>query len=384
MSSSLATHTQAADQALVERPARFRLPSPAIVLTLLLLLLILLRLPSALLPRELNVDESLFLSQAMKFSVNPRPWVAGDVTSSGPLSAYFLSIFLLLGFTPGFVLLHMLGAALVCLQVVVTYLTLRRLASERIAALGALLMVLVYGLNSKPEYLHFTGEFVPTLLLMAGFYLFVEWLGLPPGVRSSTQIFLLFLAGLPLGAAPWCKIQAVPITGALGLVVLVAIFRLGATSSLLSRFRQALAFILGATLTTCIMLFVLEQCGGMKDFWASYILNNLAYAGGMTLAGSIVNCFIIFLISPLNQLLLVGLCLLAYASTSEEHAPLDDGKKWALRGLVVYAGSALFAVSRPAIPLVPPCDLSSSAYDVPGGELRVRQYGRVRRRTAGP
>ena len=43
----------------------------------------LLRLPSALVPRELNMDESQFLLQAMKFLVDPRPWLSGDTGSSG-------------------------------------------------------------------------------------------------------------------------------------------------------------------------------------------------------------------------------------------------------------------------------------------------------------
>src|ERR1035437_4077183 len=121
----------------------FRLPSPAVTVALLIVCVFLLRLPSALVPRELNVDESLFLSQAMKFLVDPRPWIAADITTSGPLNSYLISVFLLMGFRSGFVLVHILASVLVCLQVLTAYLTLRRLGSENAAALGAFLLVLM-------------------------------------------------------------------------------------------------------------------------------------------------------------------------------------------------------------------------------------------------
>ena len=75
------------------RPSKLRLSSPAITVALLIACVFLLRLPSALVPRELNPDESLMLSQAMKFLVDPRPWLAGDTGNAGPLNSYFISFF---------------------------------------------------------------------------------------------------------------------------------------------------------------------------------------------------------------------------------------------------------------------------------------------------
>ena len=64
------------------------------------------------------------LSQAMKFLVDPRPWIAVDLSTIGPLNSYFISVFLWIGFKPGLVLVHMVASLLVCLQVLVAYLTL--------------------------------------------------------------------------------------------------------------------------------------------------------------------------------------------------------------------------------------------------------------------
>ena len=111
------------------------------------------------------------LSQAMRFLVDPRPWISGDTGTAGLPSSYLVSIFLLMGFKPGFVLVHMLGSVLVCLQVVTAYVTLRRLGSEHAATAGAFLMVLFYGLATHTHYLHYSTEMLPSLLLMVGIYL---------------------------------------------------------------------------------------------------------------------------------------------------------------------------------------------------------------------
>ena len=131
-----------------------------------------------------------------------------------------------MGFKPGFVLVHLLASALVCLQVLTAYLTLRRLGSEMAAAVGAFLMVLFYGLATHTLLLALCrASCCPTLVLMVGFYIFLVWLDEPAGHRSRRSASRLFPGGLVLGTAPWCKLQAAPIAGALGLVVLAAIFR---------------------------------------------------------------------------------------------------------------------------------------------------------------
>ena len=191
--SSTITASPSASQNVPGRTSIFHLPSSAVTVALLMACVFMLRLPSALVSRELNPDESLFLSVAMKFLVDPRPWIAADLGSAGPVTSYLVSAFLWMGFKPGYVLVHMLATVLVCLQVLVAYLTLRRLGSAKTAALGALLMVLFYGLATyAPDFLNYGSESLPTLLLMLGFYLFLVWLDeacRPP--RRRTTVFLV-------------------------------------------------------------------------------------------------------------------------------------------------------------------------------------------------
>jgi hypothetical protein len=311
----------------------------------------LLRLPSALVPRELNADEGQMLSQAMKFLVDPRPWIAVDPDSSGPLNSYLISVFLFMGFKPGFVLVHILACVLICLQILMAYLTLRRLGSVETAAVGAFLPVLFYGLATHTYYLHYVSALLPTLLLMVGFYFFLAWLDEPVEHQTRAQFCLLFVSGLALGTAPWCKLQAAPITCALSLVVMAAIFKeRGHSFSLSLRVKELLSFCVGAVLTTCVMLAVLARTGAMKEFWYSYILGNLAAAGPLSLIGGIENFLLLFVVWPFRQPLLVavlsiGLLVHAYRRGDIRH--FFKTRKWTGIGLLAYTGAALFAACRP-------------------------------------
>ena len=318
---------------------------PTLLLASLVSILFLLRLPSALVSRELNVDESLFLSQAMKFTVDPRPWIGADVTTSGPLNSYFLSLFLLLGFKATFVLIHLLAAILVCLHVVICYLTLKHLASNTSALFGSFLMTAFYGLSTRPDYLHYSGELLPTTFLMVSFYLFTLWLDIDP--QSIQRWWLIFLCGLSLGVPPWCKLQAAPISVALGLFVMAAIWKAN-SSQTHSRQRQLgmCVFVSGIVLPTFVMLGILLGSHAMNDFWQSYIVNNLAFAGKLSPALMVENLALAFLISPLHQLLFVGIVLGLYASRVDTIGAFSGKQKWGFSGLVLYAAGAAFAMCR--------------------------------------
>ena len=104
---------------------------------------------------------------------------------------------------------------------------------------------------------------LPNLVLMLGFYIFLVWLDEPrDAVRRRAVSLVLRQPGV--GTAPWCKLQAVPITGALGLVVLAAIFRDRGPSFRSRGGKELIAFGTGAVLTTCVMLAILAKIGAMR------------------------------------------------------------------------------------------------------------------------
>ena len=81
-------------------------------------------------PAELHMDEGQFLIQAMKFLVDPGPWLSGD-TGSWP-TKFLASYLFFCGWDskPGFVLVRHTLASVLSVLSLAAYLTLRRLKSE--------------------------------------------------------------------------------------------------------------------------------------------------------------------------------------------------------------------------------------------------------------
>jgi len=313
------------------------------------------RLPSVALPYELNPDESQWLSQGMKFFQDPRPWKAVDPGTSGPLNSYPISILLWLGFKPNYIVVHVLATVLVCLQVLLSCLIFLRLGSQIAAISGAISMVLLYGATINSNFLHYSSELFPVLLLILVFFGFLVWAqNSPSRSESHCQPLLLFSCGLALGAAPWFKIQASPIVAALGLIVFAAsLFAGGRSLSIRQRTMQATALCCGTLLPTIVMLAVVIKCGSLRDFWNSYILESLIWAGPLTLRQLINHCAHIFTQPHGQQLLSVlgfaPVLFLLGVLTSKAPRVQMVAHRWIFAGILAYTGAALFAVCRPAI-----------------------------------
>ncbi len=309
----------------------------------------LLRLPSALLPRELAVDESQLLSEAMKYMVDPRPWKAIDGGTSGPVNSLFISAFLFLGFEPSYILVHMLASLLVCSQLLVAYFTLRRLVSDKAALLGVLPLVLVFGFYTNKQYLHYNTELLPTLLLMLAFYVFLL-LEQSSALSSPRRLFLIFVGGLAVGTAPWCKVQAAPLSAALGLLLLISTFRARDSGGRRAqRAAEVMALSCGAALMAGVILTIVVESGATKDFWYSYVLNNIAYAGKLRLGHMLGNLLLLIVFTPVHLLLLtavLGIGVCDYASPPGEALAHSRQNRWALAGLLVYAGVGLYTACR--------------------------------------
>jgi hypothetical protein len=319
--------------------------SPVSVAALLVTCTFLLRLPAALLPVELNVDESQAVSQAMKFLLDPRPWISVDGQTWGPLNSYLITAFLLLGFKPGFVLAHLLADILVCLEVLLAYLTLRRIVSEKAALFGGSLMAFVYGFTTRLDYLHYAGELLPTVLLATGFYVLVLYFYCPTEAPVGRRASLVFLSTLALGAAPWCKLQAAPISAALGVMLLLAICRFEPSSGA-AKYKVIAAFLAGSGLTTFVILAVIVRSGAVKDFWYSYILGNLQYSTHNGFIKSIAANMIIVRISPVSLILAIAACLLTYIAFNRSVNIPVGRSRWIAGAILVYVCAAEFSVCR--------------------------------------
>ncbi len=320
-----------------------------IVTVVIFACLFLFRLPTILWPRELNGDESQMLSQGMKFLIDPTPWRAVDGTSGGPLNSYLISIFLLLGFKPGYALAHVLATALVSLQVVTAHQTILHFASRKAAIWGILPMIICYSFSRNANYLHYSSELLPALLLALGFLSFVMWMEDLPERRQSTRILLAFLSGLAIGAAPWCKLQALPIAVAIGGISLLGmIYRgnLGAER----RLRDSVALCSGFLLPGFLILSVVVHGGVIKDFWRSYVLGNSSYAGEENWRTILMNfsfAHILPEIMPSFAGCLIALILFSYQSRKRQDLVMTSRDVWIFGSLLLWLGAAFFAVCRP-------------------------------------
>jgi hypothetical protein len=312
----------------------------------------LLRLPAILYPHELNPDESQMFSQGMKFLLDPVPWRSVDGTTGGPLNSYVVTLVLWLGIKPGYVMGHTLAAALICLQLVVAYRTLLRLGSQRTAAWGMAPIVLFFCVTGINDYLHYSSELLPALLLSLGFYCAVAWMQDCRERSSLPRALLVFLSGLLWGAAPWSKLQAGPISGVLGIWMLWAIAR-GAAGPLQTsrKVMQSLIFGAGALLPAAVILGTVVRSGVYRDFWLSYIVTSLEFTGTEPWTRTLLDCLQALFsigIGPLSLMSMLGAGLLVYGRRTSKGLDVSPRQRWLYGGLLLYFGAGLFAVARPS------------------------------------
>ena len=163
------------------------------------------------------------LSRSYEILVDPRPWKAVDGGTSGPLNSLLISAFLC-WVSSRDTFWSTCWAASDLPAGIVAYLTLRRLdPTERQpwARPSGLRVRRLYPL-ALPALQH---RAVAHLVFDGWLLISLRCWMMLPGRRRGGRLALLFLAGLVLGAAPWCKLQAAPITASLGLLLLASIFR---------------------------------------------------------------------------------------------------------------------------------------------------------------
>ncbi len=315
--------------------------SPLAITCLFGALVFLLRMPSGLFPREMDPDESQMLTQAAKFLLDPVPWRSVDGTSSGPGNSYFLTLFLLLGLKPTYVLAHQAANLLAALQVMVAYRTLLRLTAEKAAALGTIPVAFVFVFSV--ELWQYSSELLPALLLTVGFHGALSYLRNPDHPARW-----LVASGLALGLAPWCKLQSLPISGLLALFVAGVL----AFSDRRRKFVAHAALFGGAfVLPTALLVAVLWPAGALGDMWQSYVLGNLWYAGDVTLISillDVVRLLLPMATGPLVFTLLLAIGLLAAARRRTGGLSLASEERTEWWGLTLYLGAAAAAVIRPA------------------------------------
>ncbi|WP_221032959.1 hypothetical protein [Actomonas aquatica] len=220
--------------------------------------------------REINVDESQMIAEAITLQQDPVFWRSVDGTTHGPLDAYPLLLAKVLGLPLDHGSARLIGTLLRLIAVLAAYGTFRRFWDEDVARLMVLPPLLFLGLGTNLDFGYYTSEVVPIALLSVGL-----WGTVHPVARPGSN--LAWCAGaLALGAAPWAKLQAAPIAAALLAWLALAELRRHRWWGIAGWKRVALLTTAAAAPTVGFVLMTLAT-GQFAYAWESYIQQNLSY-----------------------------------------------------------------------------------------------------------
>jgi hypothetical protein len=220
------------------------------------------RLRSLLYNGEINVDESQFLAQLLRYSVAPIPWRGVDGGSSGPLNTWVLAWAPLLGLKIDYFAAR--ATSLICLWFTCSglALSLSEIANRRLALLLTMPAVTLLLTTLNFDYVFLSSEQLPIVLISWITYFLARQFRQPSGK-------LAYGIGLLSGALPFCKIQAGPGAIYLWLVGAAVLWAHNKTEAKARRF--FLIQILGGLTVPAIILSPVIITGAWGEFLALYI-----------------------------------------------------------------------------------------------------------------
>lgn len=262
---------------------RKELPTP-LYLFGCLAVFVLMRLPSVLLNRELNADESQMLSHALTLYQDSVYWRSVDGTTIGPLDNYLLVIPRLLGFQLDYTSARVMGLLCGIGSLYFFFVALKRWFGKATARVALLLPLIFLAFTQETDYVHYSSEQLPLFLLSICLALLAE---LSQGKKKiifqeiKTPVWQAYGLGLVAGMVPFAKLQAVP----QALLLVVAGLYFTYQYFVKNKNCQPLLLLLlgGISFPAMALVWILSQ-GVFPDFIDFYILGNAVYAGGSGLA----------------------------------------------------------------------------------------------------
>ena len=226
--------------------------------------LVFFRWPLIALPHELYPDESQLLAGALTLRHDPVFWRSVDGGTAGPLDYYALLPAAFFPGVAGYAAARLTAVLLIWGLLVAAGETLALVAGRTVARVAVLPAVACAALTTSPEFVHYSTELVPGLLLALAVFAMVR-----QSLQSARNN--LWAAALLLGAVPFAKLQAVPIAAALG--VALVIFEVVA-----GRPRHAGLLIGVALLPTLLISALVTATGQAEQMVIPYFLQNSLYA----------------------------------------------------------------------------------------------------------
>ncbi len=240
------------------------------------------RLPAILSGHQINVDESQVLAQVLRYRLDIVPWRSVDGTSSGPLNTWYLMAAQALGLPFGYVGAHLLAAASWAATLVAGFLFSRRVFGEAPALLATVLASIWLSCMQIDDFVYYSSEVLPVMLIAIGLYL------------GQGRFWSQMSGGFLLGMVPWAKLQLAPVAALVGLLAVAQILFSttpqdgGSQSRGLSKRVSEVGLVVAAALIPSLIMLTLVWHGRvLQDFYQSYIVGNMEYAGQLDVPASL-------------------------------------------------------------------------------------------------
>ena len=334
------------------------------------------RLPILQFDLALNPDEAQFSANAMRIWAGGMNWDNLDSLSSGPLNSAVLAWPCLMGLDVTLTTTRMMGTAIISIMLLLFFLGVRRFLNTEIAVLISFPLFVFYASTSTHDFIQYSSECLPMLLISAGIYGYLRIAGNRPSEKGHLSIFLL--SAFSLGLVPFAKLQAVPLAFLVGLGLIAIIIFLPCERK--QKWKR-LSWVSCAALAPSMMfLLPLLFRGELHHFVNSYILFAKNYVGNPLNIEEFfrlvtINVFFrdIFFSYVAVFAISLGLCCF-FPDT------IDTPKKWA-GGLAVLAiPAAWYSIARPGMGfmhylqlMLPPLALSAGVlYAIGSDAILVR------------
>ena len=253
---------------------------------LLIVFILVARVPLAIMGLQ-NPDELLWVIDAKTLLHDPRIFVSVDTSTGGPLIPFSLIFLKFFGLPIDQGTLKVMTGSTMALSSAFLFLGGVKVVGSAVARLTVLPLVALIALMKDNDLIAYNGEHPVIFLLCVALYFLARLVTHGPGRRNVNLVML----GVFLGAVPFAKLQGAPIAFFIGVTGCYISFRKGSIKSVG-------ILVLSALAPGVIFVLTLWSYGGLKYFWVSHILQNLLYAGQV----SVLENTLIFKMELLRQI----------------------------------------------------------------------------------
>jgi len=297
------------------------------------------------------VDESTFLVDAIRANASGfTPWINYDNITSGPLNVLPVALLLKLGLPANHQTLHVYAVALMALSYLLVLVLVVRVSGLRSGIPIGVGGALVFALQQKPDFTHYSSGLMPAVLLTAGWFV-----ALGRKLSDGFQISIpqLFGAFLLFACAPFAKSQAGPpaLACCLGVAALFSAVEIQQRNfaRLLS---GAVVMLAAGLLPLALVVGSLWQQGGLPYFFESLgALRN--YAGNSPVSRTLKDMIFLTINGDTRFLFSAAAASAAVAivgariTRGKDACGFFDHRNLLLAAALVWLGAALFAAAMP-------------------------------------